>query len=945
MVIVSQRSYITAFTAGRGLRALLLTLLLLGLWRPVVAQDEPDAWTGPVNLSRSGAASLPVIAIAPDGVRQAFWWDTFDGLTTSAFDPEAEAWTAPQPAAIIIRTVTGEGENVEVTTAPIAAMPHITPDGAGLVHAFWLGAPSEETGLRSLQHSRLRLGTGPTLAWTDPQDLAESVTVWSVARAPGAGTLHLLYVRPTQSDTWPAGLYAKRSTDEGATWSAPVVVLPSVYFRLYTAEQLDLSVVAGTGDTVTVAWDDPRLGRPFLVRSTDGGATWSDPVAVEAPDLGPAQPRLFATGDPAQTTYLLWQATRAFGGCELYQQAVLTETLSAPVRVLADLRTCPEQAALYPTGDGALLVAGQGTGSLTLAAWDSAAVDPASGEPGVWSVPQALGFSFDDAETGARVSLGGLQTALAPDDTLVVVGLGTPGQSQEAQAAELWALAGQTAAAAFAFAPPPPWAAPTTVATQVAAATDPAPPATAVDAEGRLHLLWAEPGEGLRYTQWTPAARAAGTSAGAWRAPAAVLPADAASDPALLAHGDQLHAVWVAGTMGAVLYSRAYTRDAYAASGWSSPVQLSPAGAAGSAPAILADAAGALHVVFAVPLNEGRGIAYTRSGDGGDTWSDPVPVFDAGPGEEAGATADRGASAVHGATAGRGATADRGATAVHGAWAMVDHPALAADAAGTLHVAWTRGSVAGPFPLQSLHYARSTDGGQSWTAPALLAEGATAWPHLAATGATLHALWLDADRGTLNARVSTDGGTTWGYQQGIPGLQSVAGPAAVAGGGETLVLLAQSRSFAGDRTLQALTWAEGRWAPLEDPLALDAAVLPGVAAALAAPQGRLHAFLWAAGDDPAAPPALRHTARDLTAAPSGEAAAPVPGLPTPTPQPSPTPLPTATPYPTIDASAPPRSAPAIQAGPLTLPLAALAGTGAAVVLVLLIVLIASRRKG
>jgi hypothetical protein len=50
----------------------------------------------------------------------------------------------------------------------------------------------------------------------------------------------------------------------------------------------------------------------------------------------------------------------------------------------------------------------------------------------------------------------------------------------------------------------------------------------------------------------------------------------------------------------------------------------------GSWPGILADPRGdALHVIYAVPYNEGRGIYYVRSNDGGATWLAPAVVFDA----------------------------------------------------------------------------------------------------------------------------------------------------------------------------------------------------------------------------------------------------------------------------------------------------------------------------
>jgi hypothetical protein len=90
--------------------------------------------------------------------------------------------------------------------------------------------------------------------------------------------------------------------------------------------------------------------------------------------------------------------------------------------------------------------------------------------------------------------------------------------------------------------------------------------------------------------------------------------------------------------------------EAASAGGWSTPASLSEAGSSGSWPQIGADAAGNLYALYAVPLNEGRGIYFARSEDGGATWSESRQVFDA---------------------------------AAQG-WAMVDHPVLLVLPEGTL---------------------------------------------------------------------------------------------------------------------------------------------------------------------------------------------------------------------------------------------------------------------
>ncbi|MSP59699.1 MAG: exo-alpha-sialidase [Myxococcales bacterium] len=93
--------------------------------------------------------------------------------------------------------------------------------------------------------------------------------------------------------------------------------------------------------------------------------------------------------------------------------------------------------------------------------------------------------------------------------------------------------------------------------------------------------------------------------------------------------------------------------------------------------------------------------------------------------------------------------------------------AIASDAAGTLYLLWNRGAV--DKGVERVYFARSTDGGATWstrqevsTAPAGVAH---AFPALAATGAgDVRIAWMDARKAPLwntYYRSSSNGGTTW----------------------------------------------------------------------------------------------------------------------------------------------------------------------------------------
>lgn len=457
-------------------------------------------------------------------------------------------------------------------------------------------------------------------------------------------------------------------------------------------------------------------------------------------------------------------------------------------------------------------------------------------------------------------------------------------------------------------APPPPWSEPVDLSQSEGL---PGLPAVATDAEGRVHVLWGEAtGEGTPGTEL----HFAGYDGTRWTQPAEVLrsPEGKAVQPALVTEGDRLHAVWSGGRSGEILYSQAYVRDAYAPDGWSEPQPLPAPADVGSAPVIVADLVGTLHVVYAVPLNEGRGIYYTRSDDGGETWSEAQVVFDAG-------------------TAG---------------WAMVDHPSLAVDGQGTLHVAWVRASLPGNGLSEGIYYARSGDGGQTlrqgsgqvWSEPVQVDDGAYDWPRVAVTlTGQVHLLWGEAS-GSFGwtHQWSADGGAGWTRPERVGRFAGVPGPVGLVGDGAgTLHLVGVSEDDAGEPALlytmwdgsAALTTGGGHWGELETfRLPPGTSGAPGVAVALRSVLGRLDVTFRGEveSEEGEAQVDVFYASRSV---PVMEVT-PMPAFtpqPTMTPTPGPTPTPTPTPRPAGNTEAPPPAPPSVSLGPVTLPLASLGG--------------------
>ena len=119
---------------------------------------------------------------------------------------------------------------------------------------------------------------------------------------------------------------------------------------------------------------------------------------------------------------------------------------------------------------------------------------------------------------------------------------------------------------------------------------------------------------------------------------------------------------------------------------WITPQLLPAPRESATWPSMVSDGESTIYVAYTIPLNEDRGVYLTRSEDDGDSWSDAISVFD-------------------------GVEAD---------WDLIGPASLTRTSDGTLHLIWTRWTQLPEMQAVAMAYARSEDGGQTWSETEML---------------------------------------------------------------------------------------------------------------------------------------------------------------------------------------------------------------------------------
>ena len=590
---------------------ILLISLFLGA-QIASAQIDNEGWGQPVNVSKSGATSNPIMVSDASSILYAFWKNSVDGYFVSING--AGEWGNPINGNFPFATRAYTVDLPPGAPTPLYD-PSIAADRQSGLHAFWID--SEET----LRYSRFA-GSGniwSLQSWTAPSNLDNDV-VKVVATTSLNNQLHVVYIRRAGIGV-SSGLYHRASSDRGLSWSESRQIYSSSFFSQASAESFHIEFFE-SGGQLSLVWDDVFTEQVFY-SSFDPSGAWLKPAIIDrrqesdsASSTGPNDIHGAASGGEQ---FLFWIAGHDDEACSLYwrKSADQGETWTFPEKLTNNVNDCPNSFDVI-----------EDNGRLILFTSTALNDEIRYFENGGWSqTSDQAGLSiFKDPVSFRDVRSTCPYQFSSHLGSLVALGCGS-GVTED-----VWAFSIPLSDLASPENVVSTW----TESSQILA-NDKAvfAPELVADASGNMHAFWVQSGQGFSDK---PTIRQPGESiyyaignGNQWSAPTDVLAASGDnSNPAVAFYpkNDSLMVVWEDRTNQQLLFSKVATAQAVNWRDWSENIVIPAPFANPSYPDIAVTSDGMILVSYAVPYNEDQGVYIVYSKDEGDTWSDPISILD-----------------------------------------------------------------------------------------------------------------------------------------------------------------------------------------------------------------------------------------------------------------------------------------------------------------------------
>lgn len=670
--------------------------------------DQNANWLDMKNLSQSGTASQPWISSEQDGTVSAIWWDTYDGPRYS-LKTKNNNWLAPKQLSALA------GLKSPGSPAQLKNEWRVIGGNENPPVVFWVG---NDGALYSIQKSILT-ETG----WTNTQKIITDPLVWD-AVIDSNGGLHMVFIQNVDNDTGAAGVYYVHSWT-GESWTEPVLLAESRYFRSLKADQAYAGIAVSDDRKVVVTWKKPDTGLVEMAISLDWGINFQIKNIAYGTDqlndqqIYPQKVRPIAL--PDNSFLMLWEINNS---CAMYQQ-IMTVTykigqnsntaqtpspssfylLTEPVRVLEKMQGClaTYEATQY---DGNVVLignlisqSGSDGNSAVILLWDGVN----------WRGPETPTVNFFDQPSNQVITLGCLDFSLT-NDKIWAIGCDNRG--------DVWAAQSVKNVTALLSAQLNAWQLPWLVSRSSNAITS--MPSITFDSHGTTHLVWADKEKGICYSSLS----------GELQNPTVIMRSEGANtfwSPVIARSIDEkLILMWSSSPGGQIFYSSAFVRDANKINGWQGKMPISDQ-LVGGWPAVSESGDGSIRVVYSVPYNQNRGVYTSKYDPQKEKWTPPKSVI-------------LSSSEIY----------------------MIRDTNFATEN-GVIHVVWVESGFPPSSDPMGVYYSKSIDGGITWSDSKRLSYADGDKPRIIIDSNNIHVVWIRKSVAGIELwhQYSTDSGDRW----------------------------------------------------------------------------------------------------------------------------------------------------------------------------------------